>query len=297
MVRYHTTRSTRSTKLNVAYILQQMPFYPRKAFRGKKGMKSRATKRSAPTPSKALTKAVTTVIKRKQETKYISDSLFNNSASPTTLATFVGFSSGITSTAEMYCCMPRIIQGTGDHNRVGNVIQPTSLKVKGIVSLQTNLNTSAHCSVDVYFLTSKQVKTELLYASVLINKLLNKGDGTNTNYTGKTYEAQFPVNLSEFTVIKHKRIILQRCRDSPNAIADSDESATSIAPNYSRPFVVDIPLPKSLTYQADGNTLPASFYPFMVLGWNYGDNNGGSASNDTAQVFCQAQSQLYYKDA
>lgn len=276
---------------------KQMPFFPKKSFKGRKGTKARGTKRSAPTPSKALTQAVTTVIKRKQETKFVSDALFNNSASPTTLQTFVGFNGQIASTSEMYACIPRLTQGAGDHQRIGNQIQPTSLTVKGLVSLQSRSAESAHAVVDIYFLTSKQVKTELLYASTLITKLLNNGDGTNTDYDGTTYHAEKPINTSEFTLLKHKRIILDKSSDSPNSYADLTGAASSVIKSYSKHFNVKIPMPKSLTYQTDANTTPASYYPFMVIGWNFGDNNGGSFPALPGMVNLQAQSFMYYKDA
>jgi len=274
-----------------------MPFYPRKAFTAKKGTKSRGTKRSTPAPSKALTKAVTTIVKRQQETKYVSDALFNNSSSPTQLVNFTGFNGPINSTAEMYACIPRLTQGTGDHQRIGNQIRPTSLRVKGIVSLQTNSTESVHASVDIYFVTSKVIKSELRYNSVLIQKLLNLGDGNNTDYDGTTLKAEMPINTSEFTLLKHKRIILKKTADSPNSYADASRPAISTTEPHSRHFDIKIPMPKTLTYQTDANTTPSTYYPFMVLGWNYGDNNGGSSPQLAGMVNVQAQSFLYYKDA
>lgn len=275
-----------------------MPFYPKKSFKGRKGTKARGTKRSAPAPSKSFSQAVTTVIKRSQETKYVSDALFNNSSSPTQLATFVGFNGPIASTSEMYACIPRLSQGVGDHQRIGNQIRPTSLRVKGIVSLQSNSRDSSHAVVDIYFCTSKVIKSELRSASVLINKLLNLGDGNNTDYDGTTLKAEMPINTSEFTLLKHKRIILQKSADSPNSYADISTAAVSVASQpYAKHFDVKIPMPKTLTYQTDANTTPSTYYPFMVIGWNFGDNNGGSYPALPGQVNVQAQSFMYYKDA
>lgn len=211
------------------------------------------------------------------------------------LNTFVGFNGPISSTSEIYSLIPQIAQGTGDHQRIGNRIQPVSLTVRGICSLQSNSRTSQRCVVDIYFLTSKLIKAEIDKSSILIDKLLNLGNGTNTFYNGTTLNAMLPVNTSEFTLLKHKRIILGKNKDSPNSYADTSEPQVA-ACSYARSWATKIKMPKNLTYQTDSNLSPCTYLPFMVIGWNYGDNNGGSAPS-LPGVFVQAQSHLYFKDS
>lgn len=249
-----------------------------------------------PRVSKPIKTAIARAIRGSQETKYVSSALTAQNGT-TNLSTFVGFSSAITSTTEMYSCIPRITQGVGDHQRVGNQIRPTNLKVKGIVSLNSRASDSLHCCVDIYFLTSKQIKSELQYSQVLIQRLLNKGDGTNTDYNGQTFNQMLPINTSEFTLLKHKRILLTKVQNSPNSEATAATAAVAGPNPYMKSFSVKIPCPKRFTYQTDAQLYPASYYPFMVLGYTWYDNNGGSAPNQTSTVVCQAQSQLYFKDA
>ena len=254
--------------------------------------KKRATKKTKVVPTKALTAAVQKIVGKTQETKLI---IASPTSASSTLDTFIGFNGPIASVNEIYDLIPAINQGTGDHNRVGNVIQPTSLTVRGICSLQSNSSTSQRCVVDIYVLTSKMIKSQFNRSSILINRLLNLGNGNNTDYNGTTLRAMLPINTSEFTVLRHKRIVLSKNENSPNSYADSGTAAVA-ASSYAKPFAFKVTMPKKLTYQTDAITVPSNYYPFMVIGWNYGDNNGGSFGT-AAGMFVQAQSHLYFKDA
>jgi len=205
----------------------------------------------------------------------------------------------MTGTGEIYSLIPRISQGTDDHNRIGAEIQPTYLKATFIASLNTRMIASDYVDVDFYFLTSKQIKTQASVASVPILRLLNQGDGTNVNYNGTSYVSMYPVNTSEFTLIKKKTVRLFKTQDNPNYQANG--SGTSMAgagrTHHYQQFSVKIPLPKKLRYEKAASVSPENYFPFVVAGWHYPDDNGGSISGATNDVRIQGQIQMYFKDS
>ena len=71
---------------------------------------------------------------------------------------------------------------------------------------------SDYVDVDFYFLTSKQIKTQASVASVPILRMLNQGDSTNVGYTGALYNSHYPVNTSEFTLIKRRLVDFSSAR-------------------------------------------------------------------------------------
>jgi len=245
-------------------------------------------------PSSALASKVKSIIRRGQETKFIlyPPTNFNTSGN---LSSFTAFTSGITSTNEVYALIPRISQGEDDYQRIGNVIQPVSLTTKVNVALFTNQSMSVYA--DIFFCTSKNVKDVENTNDVPTGELLNNGNGGNQAYDGASYTAMLPVNRTEFTLIAHKRIKLQTCAGDPNtALSGGSPASTSVNPQHTFSFSQKIPLPQRLLYEAAAKTSPTNAFPFMMVGFCGADANGNTAPT-TARIQVQAQSHMYYKDA
>jgi len=240
-----------------------------------------------------FTQRVTSVVRRLQETKFVirPPSNFNTNA---TLEQFTAFTSGITSTNEIYGVLPNISQGDDDFQRIGNVIQPTSLTVKVNLALNTTQTQSIYA--DVYFLTSKTIKDQNLVNGILTAQLMNVGDGTNAPYDGTSYTAMLPINRSEFTVLAHKRFLLQKGSNDPNTALTGTGSPATNTFAYTKSFSQKIPMPAKLIYEDRTRVQPANYFPFMVVGFCGSDTNGNLAPT-SARVNVQAQSHLYYKDA
>lgn len=232
------------------------------------------------------------IVKRTSETKFVigPPTNFNTNVN---LEQWLAFTSGITSTNELYRLIPDVQQGDDDFNRVGNTIQPLSLSVK--VNLAATSSTSMSVYADVYFLISKTVKDYRLTNGINTAKLLNAGDGTNVPYDGTSYTAMLPVNKAEFTVIAHKRFMLQKGNLDPNAALSGSVVPASDTFSYTRSFSQKIPLPKKFQYEARAQTQPTNYFPFMCVGFVGTDTNGNTAPI-TARIGVQAQSHLYYKD-
>lgn len=234
------------------------------------------------------------IVNRKIETKFKIDAPYNHNTNQT-LEDFVQFSTAITSTNEIYALIPKVSQGTDDYQRVGQTIQPKSLKV----NIQCALGTanSSQIVVDFFFCTAKNVKDVKLTNQLLTANLLNDGQGNNIAYDGTSYTAMCPVNSSEFTLIKRKRVILRKGGYDYNTLYSGGGPSTDTMTYNSAMFSVKIPLPKKLTYLTAGDLAPTNAFPFMMVGFHAIDQYGGTALTPTLPLYVQAQSQLYFKDA
>ena len=56
-------------------------------------------------------------------------------------------------------------------------------------------------------------------------------------------------------------------------------------------------LSKKLKYEKAASVAPENYFPFVVAGWHYPDDNGGNISTATNDIRIQGQIQMYYKDA
>lgn len=238
-------------------------------------------------------KRVKKVLKKQQETKLVIEAPTNKNTN-SSLGNFIAFTSGITSTNEVYRLIPNIAVGDDDHQRIGNVIQPVSLTTK--VNLACFTSSSEAIYADVFFLTSKNVKDFDGTPNIPTGELLNNGQGGNVAYDGTSFTAMYPINKSEFTLIAHKRIRLAKGANDPNtACSGGSPAATDTFQHYAS-FSQKIKLPEKLLYEAKAKIQPSNVFPFMMVGFVASDANGNTAPS-LARVFVQAQSHLYYKDS
>jgi len=252
--------------------------------------------KSGPVAKPPLSQAIQRVINKNVETKYVAYRPYN-SASGLLLNTH--FTQAINSSAEAYALIPPIQLGDGDHQRTGNVINPTSLTVKGFISLLVNAVESAILDVDIYILRHKGIK-DVAYQNQLGNlaDLLNSGNGLNVGYDGSWTNSAMPINTSTYQVLKHKKIRLSKgWGDNNTYISGAADARASYDDNLKcqRNFSLTVKMPKKLLYKTDADTTPSMDYPFMVIGWNTPTNLDTSSS---AQIIAAtATTHLYYKDA
>jgi len=239
-----------------------------------------------------LRSEVKKIVEGTQETKMVIAAP-RNANTATNLEQFTNFTSAITSTNEVYALIPPVFQGSDDHQRVGNQIQPVSLTTKVNVTL---VNGSASVYADIYFVTAKAVKSYGLTNNVPTGQLLNDGQGANVAYDGTSYTAMLPINKSEFTVLHKRRIKLQSALGDPNtALSGGGGASTSVFP-YSASFSVKIPLPSKLVFEDNIKDYPTNSFPMMMVGF-CGTDTYGNTAPVSARIQVQAQSHLYYKDA
>lgn len=242
--------------------------------------------------SRILSQEVKKIVEGTQETKMVVYSPRNYNTT-TNLEQFTNFTSAITSTNECYALIPPVFQGSDDHQRVGNQIQPLKLTTKVNVTL---VNGSASVYVDFFFVTAKAVRSYGLTNNVPTGQLLNDGQGNNIAYDGTSYTSMLPINKSEFIVLHRKRVKLQSALGDPNtALSGGGGASTSVFP-YSKSFSVDIKLPSKLLFEDNVKDYPTNSFPFMMVGF-CGTDTYGNTSPVSARVQVQAQSHLTYKDA
>jgi len=208
---------------------------------------------------------------------------------------FTGFTSAITSTAEIYACLPVVAEGTAGHQRAGEYVFPVKARVHlNIVSTQNYLK-NADIMVYAFFLESLSVKDLAGYGNIPIQQLLDNGQGSVVSFDGTSGTSLFKINTRAFRVIKvvRKRIITN--------VAQTVSSATTSVPQDPsqdhHAVSLNIPVPKKLVYASDGSLYPSNYAPFMVLGFIDNTWHGDTAPGLTESVTVEGRSELWYKDA
>lgn len=252
-------------------------------------------KPKTPVPTKALTQAITRVVKGKMETK-LAIAPPMEYAGQTTLAAFVPFTCAITAPGEFYMLIPPVTQGVGDNQRIGNTILPQSLITKVNCCVTSRQESTVSIYAHFFFMTHKSLKDWKQTSSIVAANLLDNGDGTNTGFDGTSYHAMLPINKTEFNLIAHKKILLQKGANNPNvAYAPTETNATDTF-KYFASFSQKIPLPKKLQYLVAGDPRPTNSFPMMCCAFTATDQQGTTILS-AQQLRVQAQSHLYYKDA
>lgn len=224
--------------------------------------------------------------------KYVSESLRACNGSSTAGA-WIGFSSAITGIGEIYAAIPRVNQGNDDHERVGNQLTAKRVTVKLDVSAKVwNDNGSRDRTVHVFLLTSKSVKSLDNYSAIPIGQLLDKGDGTKVGFDGTCFTAQYPVNLSEFTVLKHKAMRMVTGFGQANSTTSATVVTTDgvISPSHQYAHIsMNVKVPKKFKYDRATQTYPTNTAPFIVIGFTNNNTYQANAPLDYVQVLGQVQ--------
>jgi len=240
------------------------------------------------------------LVRSEQETKYVSNALTIPGSSLNNLGNFVGFSTAITGTGEIYGCLPITAQGVDDFQRVGNKIKPSRVTVRLDLAVKDHVDNSAlDRTVHVFLMSAKSVKSLDNYTAIPITLMMEKGDGTQTSFDGTTYNAQLPINRKEFTVHKHKvfRLVSGFGKSVGTTSASAGTTDSVISPSYSYARIsMKVPTPKTLIYDRASATYPTNAAPFLVIGYTKNNNDGQDhVSMDYVSVLGQVQ--MYYKDA
>lgn len=230
------------------------------------------------------------------ETKYVSESLYQMTGGATPGA-WIGFSSAITGVGEIYAAIPRTTQGLDDNNRIGNQLSPKSVNIKLDISTKVyNDNSARDRMVHVFLLTAKSVKSLDNYSAIPITQLLNKGDGTNVAFDGTQFTAQYPVNTSEFTILKHKTMRMVQGYGIANSLTAPNVGTTDgvISPSHQYARInMKVKVPATFKYDRASQRFPTNYAPFLVIGFTH-NNNNSVALSDFVQVL--GQTQMRYTD-
>jgi hypothetical protein len=205
-----------------------------------------------------------------------------------------GFTQGITSAAEFYSAMPVVPIGTDRAARVGNEIEPVSLRVKGIINIDTLFANSRDITVHLFCLESKSIRNFDQVGDVDSNFLISSIDGgiSNIQFDGSVSQSLNMVDTRGYKVHKHLKVRLGKGlgTTNPPSLATQGVVTPYKAHHY---FDFKIKVPKKLKYQGTYQ-YPDLFAPFLCMGWVYNDD---AAVSSEELVFAEVQSQLVFKNA
>lgn len=188
--------------------------------------------------------------------------------------------------------IPPIPSGTGSWERLGDRVQPKSLKLRGVVSLTKGEGYlgEGDLYVRIMVISQKNLKTatQVAGAQVAVNSLLRPNFPTlrETNYGGNTNDTNLPINTELFRVYYDK---VHRLTGAP---PDNASELTRYSSRWSYTFKE---LPASLTFDETNGDYCNNFAPFVAIGYAYSD---GTAPDSVAtRITSHYTSFLSFEDA
>ena len=77
---------------------------------------------------KAFTKAVTRIVRKGSETKYVAEQVLDAWSSPQIPSVYVNFNSPIQNNTDWYRCLPLLSTGENSNERIGSQVTPMYIK-------------------------------------------------------------------------------------------------------------------------------------------------------------------------
>lgn len=277
-----------------------MPYRGRKTFkrkspassnrRGLPVVKKTVSRRYGTIPKKSFNIAVRNVIKQQEEVKCSPQLTIFDQATVkgTGLDYLTGY--GLTSLG----IIPAVPQGTGDYQRIGNVINVRRLTLKYTVqALPVTLATGTNPNPALPFMLRVIVYCHR-YAKddPTNNGILDIGSGTsNLGSLPDTWIE--PYNRKEYVIVHSKQWLMQPVKTYYSGLASAISDNVA---NGAKQFIThkcNIKLPRKLLF-TDGSTLPTNSNFFMAVAVCNIDGTANTSGFYRAQV--NAESYLYYTD-
>lgn len=234
-----------------------------------------------PAPAKkAVTKVVNQVLARKAENKLVGamveDQVLHNSP--------IG-------PADCEPVIVEVSEGTDSRSRIGERITPKSIKVRGVVTLNTTTppTTMSDIYVRLLILSQKDVKTgaQVLAGAVDTAALLRAGFGGGADqiaFDGDPENVLMDINRDKFRVYMDKTIKLSQTREG------AVEQIGRYSAKWSYTFTKKN-LPKFLTFDENNGDWCNNFAPFLAIGYSYSEGNGDTVGTKIRST-CYAQLQF-----
>jgi len=279
---------------------------------------SRNKKASAPRQRKAITRLVKSVVKGQAETKMVT--FFNGSVAgtgPTQNSTGLYADKGLVSKDQLIInnntdilkLIPDIAEGTGDNERAGRAVNPTSGTVRcKVVISPTGTGSSGWKNgwgYDVvmvaYLLQAVNFKTyRNLYVDNDFTKMLDVGDGTTVNFDGTYSAANLPVEKGYYRVLAKKRKNLRSSGGLPTGPLipggttnnNSHQLCTEWTWNYGKHLPKKLLYPEQNVTVANGLNEPLNSSIFWAVAYY---NTDATVTGDT-NIQIEYTSILKYKD-
>lgn len=177
--------------------------------------------------------------------------------------------------------------------RIGDKIQPKSLKVRGCISVKTGQLTSQVLYVRVMILAQKDIKVSSqvtagsVNANALLRPMLNTGPpaADEAQYTGSTQTSLYPINTDLFRVYMDKTFKLSPAQ---NLTVENPGGAFRWGYDFKQ-------LPANLTYDSGNGNFANNFAPFVAIGYCYADGTVPDVA--TTRIVSNTYSLLTFEDA
>lgn len=122
------------------------------------------------------------------------------------------------------------------------------------------------------------------------------GFGDDTDFDGvRAHFTQGCLNTSKFAPIKGGVRTWELIRPLGYAVGDITAGGAGFTiPYCGKTLEFNVPMPQKLVYSDDGEDYPASYNPFVAIGFTY---MNGAAPNEQAPLRCESTVQFDYTDA
>jgi len=225
------------------------------------------------------------VIARESETKYVARDVLNS----------VLFNSPVASTAELYACIPAMEVGTASSMRIGQKVTPKSLRIRGTLSLASDILTADIVAFMYVFTTKKYKSYPTLISNFSVFDMLDTGLSGTTNPTGFPLTAMYPAEKEQIRILSKKTFHFQKGYGLQNGGAAAELGFGGGSPTI-RSFDIKIPTPAHLLYDDSvAPSQPTNYAPVVCFGYYHTD---GTSPDILSRILCvNLRSELYYDDA
>lgn len=239
----------------------------------------------------AFASKVLKVVNRGQETKMVAENI---------LTPAIAVPGAQTTPANLARMLPRLSQGVGDYQRVGDQINPLFCRTYWTCfPADTTLNLY-DITLNLAIVKVKGAATDLAVAATPGADFLRVGDGTNVDPNSANQETmltlinRYPINTERYTVLKHFR---HRFAKGPNSINGAVGAAGNNAPPTAGPGAPCKVFsfkwtPPALHYDNAAANLPTNHYPCYLI-WA----TANDASAYVGNIKFAVRSEMYFKDA
>jgi len=262
--------------------------------------KARAIARARPTP--LMSSVVSKVVNKHLETKYVAQDIALNMY-------VLGTLDGTQPNNRLMSVIPDVARGTLSHERIGQKINPTKLRVHCQYYFDTATQFDVVLKQVMITLKGRKALSAFTNANqiTVLPTLIDNGDNTNSAISpGNDYtQLSYPYEKETVSKLKGDRTYVLRKNFGPaqSAGALSGPTPLTYGPGYLR-VSFDVKCPKELMYENTVGT-PTNFMPLwgvagaLVGSSSYNTALGtisvGTPANPIVRASCRAE--MWYKDA
>lgn len=206
------------------------------------------------------------------------------------------FNSSITTYAECYPLLPKVVQGTDSMNRIGDKLRPKSLRVELYMVANGTLTTSMLNRVRLFVLEDKSLKNWTSIETTPIGTQLLDFGSFLGGFSGLPNCELIRVNKRRYKVIKDKIVTFNKGTGVTPNVGGINGTQIFVSGTQYHKITFSIPTPAVLHYASPLDSYPTNFAPFMCLGYTQPD---GDTAPDSGifKIGVQFSAHLDYEDA